>query len=105
MENDPPLPIAVNRAPLLTLWATIVAERLGYPPETALTLDRAVCSASARTKARRLGITDEAQDAAERRAAAGLPIRGRNSRSRTGTLSPGPCMGLREQGAGSTTTV
>jgi len=27
--------IRVNRAPVLTLWATVVAERLGYPPETA----------------------------------------------------------------------
>ena len=55
---------------MLTLWATIVAERLGYPSETALTLGRTVCSASARIKARRLGIMDEAQEAAERRAAA-----------------------------------
>src|SRR5277367_1045814 len=69
MDPAPP-PVAVNRAPVLTLWATIVAERLGYPSETALTLGRPVCSASARTKARRLGIMDEAQEAAERNAAA-----------------------------------
>jgi hypothetical protein len=31
------LPIRVNRAPVLTLWATVMAERLGYPVETALT--------------------------------------------------------------------
>jgi hypothetical protein len=30
-----PPPIRVNRAPVLTLWATVVAERLGQPPETA----------------------------------------------------------------------
>jgi len=30
----------VNRAPVLTLWATIVAERLGYSRATALTLGR-----------------------------------------------------------------
>ena len=69
MDPAPP-PIAVNRAPVLTLWAPIVAERLGYPSDTALTLGRAVCSASARTKARRLGIADEAREPAERRAAA-----------------------------------
>jgi hypothetical protein len=63
-------PIPVNRAPVLTLWATVVAERMGHLPETALTLGRAVCSASARTKARRLGIMDEGQAAAERNAAA-----------------------------------
>jgi hypothetical protein len=66
---DPvPPPIPVNRAPVLTLWATVVAERLGYAPDTVLTLGRAVCSASARTKARRLGIINDAQQAAERNA-------------------------------------
>ena len=62
-----PSPIRVNRAPVLTLWATVVAERLGYPPDTALTLGRAVCGSSARAKARSLGIADDAQEAAERR--------------------------------------
>jgi hypothetical protein len=61
-----PLPIRVNRAPVLTLWATVVAERLGYPPDTALTLGRFVAGSSARAKARRLGISDEKQDAEER---------------------------------------
>lgn len=37
--NSPP--IRVNRAPVLTLWATVVAERLGYPPDTTLTFGRA----------------------------------------------------------------
>ncbi len=31
-----------ERAPVLALWAAIVAERLGYPTPAALTLDRAV---------------------------------------------------------------
>ena len=62
---DTPSPIRVNRAPVLTLWAA-VAERLGYPPETALTLGRFVAGSSARAKARRLGISDEKQDAEER---------------------------------------
>ncbi len=60
-------PIRVNRAPVLTLRATIVAERLGHPPDTALTLGRFVAGSSARAKARSLGIADEAQDATERR--------------------------------------
>jgi hypothetical protein len=46
----------------------VVAERLGYPPETALTLGRFVAGSSARAKAGRLGISDEKQDAEERRA-------------------------------------
>jgi hypothetical protein len=69
MAPAPP-PIRVNRAPALTLWATVVAERLGYPPETALTLGRFVAGSSARAKAQRLGIIEETQEAAERRARA-----------------------------------
>ena len=68
MDLAPPIP--VNRAPVLTLWAAVVAERLGHLPDTALTLGRFVAGSSARTKARRLGISDEKQDAEERRARA-----------------------------------
>jgi hypothetical protein len=70
MPATPPPPIRVNRAPVLTLWAAVVAERVGYPPETALTLGRFVAGSSARAKARRLGISDEKQDAEERHARA-----------------------------------
>jgi hypothetical protein len=49
---DPAQPIRVNRAPVLTVWATAVAERLGYPPETALTLGRFVEGSSECTKDR-----------------------------------------------------
>jgi hypothetical protein len=66
MDPAPP-PVVVNRASVLTLWATIVAERLGYPPETTLTLGRFGAGSSRRVKARRLGIADEAQEAEERR--------------------------------------
>ena len=34
--------IKINRAPVMTLWAAVVAERLGHAPDTALTLGRAV---------------------------------------------------------------
>lgn len=55
--------IRVNRAPVLTLWASIVAERLGYPTATALTLGRAVAGYSAQAKARRLGLVEEREEA------------------------------------------
>jgi hypothetical protein len=58
---DSAAPLRVNRAPVLTLWAAVVAERLGHPPDAALTLGRAVAGASAQAKARRLGIVDEHQ--------------------------------------------
>jgi hypothetical protein len=61
----PTPPIRVNRAPVLTLWAAVVAERLGHPPDTSLTLGRFVAGSSARAKARRIGIIDEKQQAAE----------------------------------------
>lgn len=51
--------IQVNRAPVLTLWATIVAERLGHPSETALTLGKAIAGLMAQSKGRRLGIYPE----------------------------------------------
>ncbi len=69
MAEAPP-PIRVNRAPVLTLWATVVAERLGYPPETPLTFGRFVAGSSARAKARRLGIIEDTQEPEERRARA-----------------------------------
>jgi len=53
----------VNRAPVLTLWASIVAERMGYPAATALTLGRAVAGYSAQAKARRLGLVEEREEA------------------------------------------
>jgi hypothetical protein len=48
--------ILVNRAPVLTLWAAIVAERSGYPRAAALTLGKAVAGLNAQSKGRRLGI-------------------------------------------------
>jgi hypothetical protein len=34
--------IKINRAPVLTLWATIVAERLGYKKDESLTFGKAI---------------------------------------------------------------
>ena len=57
--------IRVNRAPMLTLWAAIVAECLGPDEDAAITLGRAVAGASARVKARSIGL-DEKRDDADR---------------------------------------
>jgi hypothetical protein len=48
------MPLEINRAPVLTLWAAVVAERLGHPADTALTLGRAVAGSAARVKARNI---------------------------------------------------
>lgn len=58
-QNTRPGVIRVNRAPVLTLWATVVAERLGHPPDTAFSLASHVAGTAARAKARRLGIADD----------------------------------------------
>jgi hypothetical protein len=46
----------VNRAPVLTLWAAVVAERLGFAWDEALTLGRAVAGLNAYSKGVRLGL-------------------------------------------------
>lgn len=48
--------ISVNRAPVLTLWADVVAERLGFDHDQALTLGKGVAGLNAQAKGRRLGI-------------------------------------------------
>ena len=48
--------VSINRAPVLTLWATVVAKRLGFDKDEALTLGRAVAGLNAYSKGRRLGI-------------------------------------------------
>lgn len=51
--------IKINRAPVLTLWAAIVAERMGYKKDEALTFGKAVAGLNAQSKGRRLGIYEE----------------------------------------------
>ncbi len=48
--------ITINRAPVLTLWATVVAERLGYDGEAALSLGKCLAGLNAQRKGRALGI-------------------------------------------------
>jgi hypothetical protein len=48
--------VTINRAAVLTLWATIVAERLGHSKQEALTLGRAVAGLNAQSKGQRIGI-------------------------------------------------
>jgi hypothetical protein len=48
--------ILINRAPVLTLWAFVVAERLGFKHDEALSLGKAVAGLTAQSKGQRLGI-------------------------------------------------
>jgi hypothetical protein len=72
--------VTINRAPVLTLWAAVVAERLGFDRDEAVTLGRAVAGLNAASKAQALGIARATgkpvarKHAAEKRAAqAGTP--------------------------------
>jgi hypothetical protein len=48
--------LMINRAPVLTLWAAVVAERLGFKRGEALTLGRAVAGLNAYSKGKSLGL-------------------------------------------------
>jgi hypothetical protein len=47
--------VTINRAPVLTLWAAVVAERLGYDRDEAATLGQAVAGMNAAAKAKAIG--------------------------------------------------
>lgn len=51
-----PTRITINRAPVLTLWGAVVAARMGYGWDEALTFGKAVASVNAQAKGRALGI-------------------------------------------------
>jgi hypothetical protein len=48
--------ILINRAPVLTLWASVVAEQFGFDRDAALSLGKAVAGLTAQSKGRRLGV-------------------------------------------------
>jgi hypothetical protein len=55
-KDSPPIRVKVNRAPVLTLWAAVVAERLGFDRDEALTMGRVVAGLNAYAKGKSLGI-------------------------------------------------
>jgi hypothetical protein len=48
--------VTINRAPVLTLWAAVVAERLGLDRDEALTMGKALSGLTAHARGVRLGI-------------------------------------------------
>ena len=64
--------IKINRAPVMTLWAVVVAERLGYAHDEALTLGRAVTGLNAYSKAKAIGLVSAAEKE-KRKARPGKP--------------------------------
>lgn len=58
--------IEINRAPVLTLWGAVVAERMGFNWDEALTLGRALAGLTAQSKGRRLGIFKPSEEGAKK---------------------------------------
>ena len=50
-----PATITINRAPVLTLWAAVVAQRLRFRWDESLSLGKALAGLNAQSKGRRLG--------------------------------------------------
>ena len=59
--------VQINRAPVLALWATVVAERLGFSRDESLSLGKAVTGLNAQAKGRHLGIYKKHELPRERR--------------------------------------
>lgn len=54
--------IKINRAPVLTLWAAVVGERLGFKHEEALTLAKGLTGITAHAHGEALGIFQEKKE-------------------------------------------
>ena|SRR5512135_473362 len=78
--------LRISRAPVLTLWGSVVAERLGWPHETALTLGHTVAGMAAHAKGARPGFCAE-PDAGRREPAATRPA------DATGAIRDVPLLG------------
>ena len=59
--------VMINRAPVLTLWAAVVAEVLGFEHDEALTLGRAVAGLNAYSKGLALGLFQPTSEAIKER--------------------------------------
>lgn len=95
--------ILINRTPVLTLWAAVVAERLGFTWEEALSLGKAVAGLNAQAKGRALGIfqprPEKVKQARERRrgeefwvAICGRPVPAKNTEDGVRAVSGDKCI-------------
>ena len=62
--------ITINRAPVLSLWALVVARRLGHSKDTSLSLAKAIAGMSAYAKAKSLGLVEEREPSKKKEGAA-----------------------------------
>ncbi|KAL3145914.1 hypothetical protein ABBQ38_015281 [Trebouxia sp. C0009 RCD-2024] len=52
-------PVEINRAPVLTLWVAVVAQRQGFSEEAGLTFGKAISGMLAQSKGRSIGVFDK----------------------------------------------
>jgi hypothetical protein len=77
--------ISINRAPVLTLWAAVVAQRLDFNEGEALSLGKAVAGLNAQAKGRRLGVFKRSEAREKERdeefwiEVCGLPVPAKNT--------------------------
>eukprot|EP00850_Spirogloea_muscicola_P000047 SM000001S04449 [mRNA] locus=s1:273364:275578:- [translate_table: standard] len=57
--------VKINRAPVLTLWVAVVAQREGYSFEEAVTFGKAISGLYAHSKGKRLGLVEEPDEERE----------------------------------------
>lgn len=57
--------VKINRAPVMALWAAVVAQRLGFDRDEALSLGKTVAGLNAQAKGRSLGIYKPAEKSAK----------------------------------------
>jgi hypothetical protein len=58
--------VKINRAPVLTLWAAVVAQALGFNWEESLTMGKILAGLNAQSKGRRLGIFEPGEEKSEK---------------------------------------
>jgi hypothetical protein len=58
--------VQINRAPVLTLWAAVVAERMGFNEAEALSLGKCLAGLNAQAKGRCLGVYKPAAEGAKK---------------------------------------
>lgn len=66
-RDDSPTKIHINRAPVITLWVPVVAERQGFKFEEGLSFGKAIAGMYAHAKGKRIGVIDDAGDTREKR--------------------------------------
>lgn len=70
LKHGSGLQVQVNRAPVITLWAAVVAQRQGHSRDAALTFGKYISGMLAQSKGRSIGIYEDGSKSEEEKAEA-----------------------------------